>query len=131
MGQAAFKMQRLRERSERDQKRGRNPLKTSAEEKGALQRMRKEAAAKGAKLHNGGVGGLPSSTVLHVFRRDDFTCKKCGTRDNPIGVHHKGGIPDSAWLKKKGHRNDLNNMVTICDECHDDVHEEAREEGKE
>jgi hypothetical protein len=112
-------------KQERDKKR----INMSREERGALIKMRQEAKAKGVKLHNNGVGGLPASVALHVFRRDGYTCKKCGRTDSPIGLHHKGGIPDSEWLKKKGHINELNNMATICDKCHDSIHQEARQEG--
>jgi hypothetical protein len=73
-------------------------------------------------------GGLPPSLVLGVFRRDKWKCKKCGSQE-AIGPHHKGGIVESKWLSKKGHSNDPNNISTLCEECHDAVHEKARDEG--
>jgi hypothetical protein len=102
----------------------------SREEDGALARMRQLAKKYGVKLENDGEGGLPSSLVLAVLKRDHFECKRCqGKRGKPITVHHKGGIPESKWLSEKGHSNDPNNIVTLCTECHDDVHEQARAEG--
>jgi hypothetical protein len=105
-------------------------------EKRALEKMRAEAKEAGATLASDGEGGLSPSLVLGVMRRDGFKCKKCGTNKN-IGVHHKGGLenPKSKWLKKKGHDNDPNNLVTICEKtkdgpgCHDDIHVEDRKEG--
>lgn len=101
-------------------------------EREALLRMRQLARDKGTFLSSGGKGGLPPSLVLGVMRRDDFKCKVCDSRGQGrggIGVHHKGGIPESKWLKKKGHQNTKQNLVTICDECHDNIHEKARAEG--
>lgn len=103
-------------------------------EKRALQKMQQEAKEIGSQLTTGGKGGLPPSLVLGVMRRDGYRCKKCGElgdmeKNGGLGVHHKGGIPESKWLSKKGHANDPNNLVSICHDCHDDVHEEARENG--
>jgi hypothetical protein len=139
MSEALARLVKVRDRQSRDKlresaarKRGRPSvnLPTSTEEEGALKKLQAEAKAKGVKLHNGGRGGLPSSLVLHVMRRDGYRCKKCGRRDFPLGPHHKGGIPDSEWLKKKGHKNEPDNLATVCDKCHDEVHEEARADGK-
>jgi hypothetical protein len=139
MGEALAKLVKLGDRQKRDQardKQARQPggrvwqERSSKEEAGALKRLQAEAKAHGVKLHNGGKGGLPSSLVLHVMRRDGYRCKKCGRRDFPLGPHHKGGIPDSEWLKKKGHKNEPDNLATVCDKCHDEVHEEARADGK-
>jgi hypothetical protein len=103
------------------------------QERAALRAIRVGARKAGSFLTSGGKGGLPPSLVLGVMRRDKFTCKVCGelgSRDNGgLGVHHKGGIPESQWLKRKGHANDPNNLVTICARCHDNIHEKAREEG--
>lgn len=110
-------------------KRG-NEKQLSGEERLALRRLRSEARSHGAKLRNGGKGGLSPSLVLHVMRRDEYQCKVCGTRKD-IELHHKGGIVESEWLSKKGHKNVPNNLVTICAACHDRVHEKARAEGND
>lgn len=106
-----------------------------AQERGALRAIQREARQRGVLLTSGGKGGLPPSLVLGVLRRDDWKCKVCGetgTKDNGgLGIHHKGGIPESGWLRRKGHINDPNNLVSICNRCHDSVHEKARAEGIE
>lgn len=107
------------------------PRRPRGEER-ALAKMRDEAGERGALLANGGEGGLPSSLVLGVMRRDRFRCKRCGRNGLGVGglsVHHKGGVVASPWLSRKGHSNDPNNLVTICKSCHDAVHEKARTDG--
>jgi hypothetical protein len=103
------------------------------EERKALWTMRREAKERGSLLTSGGKGGLPPSLVLGVMRRDKYRCKSCGrkgTKENGgIGIHHKGGIVESKWLSAKGHSNDPNNLVTICNSCHDEEHEKARADG--
>lgn len=123
MGDALKKFQKHAKKLARDKER---PL--SGEERKALHKLRKEARQHGTKLASGGKGGLPPSFVLNVMRRDDYQCKVCGGRDQ-IGLHHKGGIVESKWLSMKGHKLDANNVVTICDKCHDRIHQKARAEG--
>jgi hypothetical protein len=125
MSERLVRLDKANKRHERDQSRP----KLSTEERGALNKMRTEAKAKGVKLHHNGVGGLPPSVALRIFRRDEYTCKKCGKNQSPLGLHHKGGIPDSQWLRRKGHQTVQNNLAAICDKCHDDLHQDAREEG--
>jgi len=101
------------------------------EESKALAKLQELAKQSGATLASDGKGGLPPSLVLGVMKRDRFTCKVCGLQED-IGVHHKGGVdhPGSKWLAKKGHQNTPDNLVTICDACHDNVHEQDRAEGE-
>jgi len=70
------------------------------------------------------------------MKRDGYQCKVCGEMGDKyanggIGVHHKGGIVESKWLSKKGHSNNPNNIVTICNRCHDQLHQKARAEGRD
>lgn len=104
--------------------------KTPAEEKAALRTIRKEAAAAGATLHSDGKGGLPSTLVLGVFRRDEWRCKACGGKSDLL-VHHKGGVenPASRWLLRKGKSNDSNNIVTLCAKDHSALHDADRAGG--
>lgn len=127
MGNALVKLSKHDARLARDM-RVKSLRKSSAEEDGALRKLRSEARAKGTELSHGGKGGLPSSLVLHVMRRDDYRCKTCGGQKD-IGVHHKGGIVDSKWLARKGHQNVPNNLVTVCGACHDRLHEDAKARG--
>jgi len=125
VGEAAVRYEKARRRAGDGEKR---PKRSPADRK-ALDTMRREADEHGVELENDGEGGLPSSLVLEVMRRDKYRCKRHGGRDKPITVHHKGGIVESEWLSKKGHKNEANNLVTLCADCHDDVHDEAREDG--
>lgn len=113
------------------EKEERKPL--SAEERLALHRLRREARKAGARLKNNGKGGLPPSLVLAVMRRDEYTCKvhgdHGGDENGGLTLHHKGGVIESEWLSKKGHKNDKNNLVTICNRAHDEIHQQAREDG--
>lgn len=129
MGQAIAKLVKHDARVERDAKRAEQRSRVvSSAEVGALQKLRSEARSKGTVLANGGKGGLPSSLVLNVMRRDDYQCKMCGTRHN-VSVHHKGGIVESRWLSRKGHSNVPNNLVSMCLKCHDIVHQKAKAAG--
>jgi hypothetical protein len=102
----------------------------SAEERQALRRLRSEAYDHGARLRTGGRGGLSPSLVLAVFRRDEYSCKVHGDHGEGehggLELHHKGGVPESAWLARKGKRNDLNNLVVVCRKAHDEIHARAR-----
>jgi 5-methylcytosine-specific restriction endonuclease McrA len=99
-----------------------------SEEKKALTTLRKEAKRHKATLHREGQGGLPPSVALGVFRRDEFRCKACGTRQR-LYIHHKGGIPLSPRLSRLGHSDAMNNLVVLCARCHDRLHEQAKAQG--
>lgn len=110
------------------------------DEKNALRKIRKGAAAEGSDLTSGGKGGLPPGLVLHVMKRDGFRCKRCGElgdmkENGGIGVHHKSEHLENPkaqarhrLLDKEKRINTPENLVTICERCHDGVHEEDRAE---
>jgi cytochrome c553 len=106
--------------------------KLGENEQKALAKLQAEAKQQGATLATGGKGGLPPSLVLGVMRRDEYKCKKCG-ESKDLSVHHKAGTPNlvSRAMRRKGHSNDPNNLVTVCAGCHDDVHQEDRDAGKQ
>lgn len=53
-----------------------------------------------------------------VYIRDDYTCKCCGKKGNgDLVAHHLDGY---SWCKEK--RTDIDNGVTLCNECHNDFH---------
>lgn len=106
------------------------------DQKNALKKMQREAKAADSFLTSGGKGGLDPGLVLHVMRRDEFKCKSCGElgdkeANGGIGVHHVGGIVTSKRTSRMGHKNQPNNLVTICESCHDREHNEARENGED
>ena len=52
-----------------------------------------------------------------VLKRDEFMCCLCGYKGNRLHVHH---ILRFALYPEK--RTDINNGVTLCRECHIDLH---------
>lgn len=123
--------------------RPRNDKALPPKEAQALRKIQSMAKEKGAVLASGGRGGLPPSLALGVFKRDDFKCtykdkktgKICGTSgtdDNPLTLHHLGGVPGkSKWLSKEGHKNEAQNIATVCTKDHDRIHTEARAKGQD
>ena len=103
--------------------------KLSPNEAKALAKIQAEAKEHGATLATDGKGGLPPSQVLGIMRRDGpFRCTVCGGKKD-LSIHHKGGISASARLVRLGHKNINSNLITICDDCHNRLHEKAREKG--
>ncbi|MFC6974063.1 HNH endonuclease [Halomicroarcula sp. GCM10025709] len=60
----------------------------------------------------------------YVYERDDWTCQRCGTASGPHGgqdspalhAHHQTPL-------SHGGSNGLNNLVTLCEACHDSAHD--------
>lgn len=55
-----------------------------------------------------------------VLERDLFTCQKCGHIGNLV-VHHIKSFADNMEL-----RFDVNNGITLCQNCHKEVHKNER-----
>ena len=55
-------------------------------------------------------------------RKRDGCCKRCGTTEGPLAVHHK--IPIRLWSDKEA-ANDLSNLVCLCESCHRTVEAET------
>lgn len=62
-------------------------------------------------------------TVRHdALSRDGYTCQVCGVKGPKSGgvatlqVHHKQSNPEN------GDRHDLNNLITLCEDCHSWIH---------
>ena len=123
MSKLAVQLAKHKQRDERSEEDDAPPNEAKA-----LRTLRIEARRAGATLASGGKGGLPSTLVLGVMRRDKYQCKVCGGRKH-LGIHHKGGDTRSKWLSRKGHKLEFNNLVTICEKSHDEVHDRAREDG--
>jgi hypothetical protein len=51
-----------------------------------------------------------------VLQRDDYKCVRCGSTDN-IEVHHV-----LKWAEYPRGRVDINNGITLCNECHAAAH---------
>lgn len=52
-----------------------------------------------------------------IFGRDNYTCLACGARGNHLAAHHI--LP---WAQCKELRYDPANLVTLCKECHGQLH---------
>lgn len=54
---------------------------------------------------------------VSVYRRDDYTCRKCGARGVRLNAHHIKGyamFPDLRY--------ELSNGITLCEICHKKEH---------
>lgn len=56
-----------------------------------------------------------------VFERDKYTCQKCGQIGGELNAHH---IKPFAEFKK--HRYEVSNGLTVCVECHREIHRKKR-----
>ena len=54
---------------------------------------------------------------MAVFKRDNFTCQKCGVVGRELNAHHI-----KPYAKYKELRYDLSNGITLCEDCHKLVH---------
>jgi hypothetical protein len=53
-----------------------------------------------------------------VFERDSYACTSCGdSKGGNLVAHHKDGY---GWCKER--RTDVNNGVTLCEDCHKQFH---------
>lgn len=53
-----------------------------------------------------------------IFRRDDFTCQMCGKKiSGTLEAHHI-----KSWKEYPESRYDIDNGVTLCEECHKKIH---------
>lgn len=78
-------------------------------------------------MNSGSAGGYRN----HIFRRDNYTCQKCGERHMPVNEH---GIPlpttdgmlDIHHIKPvcRGGTDDPRNLTTWCRDCHRQWHQD-------
>ena len=50
-----------------------------------------------------------------VLSRDNYTCQICGEKDSKFEVHH-------IQFRSKGGSNRMDNLVTLCRDCHKQIH---------
>ncbi len=55
---------------------------------------------------------------LEVFQRDGFMCQSCLCEDKPLHAHHKRYVKG-----RKAWEYPLEELVTLCDDCHTKEHE--------
>ena len=51
----------------------------------------------------------------HALFRDKYTCQCCGAKHTRLEVHH-------IIYRSKGGKDDLDNLITLCEDCHKKVH---------
>ena len=61
--------------------------------------------------------GLWKEIIKTVFRRDGFTCQRCKNKKGKLHAHHI-----KSWADYPDNRFDLDNLITICKECHGWIH---------
>ena len=57
-----------------------------------------------------------SSRREAVLNRDNYTCQCCGKKHTRLEVHH-------IVFRSQGGTDDENNLITLCKECHDAIHD--------
>ena len=51
----------------------------------------------------------------HALDRDNYTCQHCGAKNTRLEVHH-------IKYRSQGGSDDLDNLITLCEKCHHDLH---------
>ncbi|MCK4500257.1 HNH endonuclease [Candidatus Babeliales bacterium] len=54
---------------------------------------------------------------IKIYNRDNFTCQVCGQVGKKLHAHHIKSVAKYFEL-----RLDINNGITLCDECHKEIH---------
>lgn len=76
--------------------------------------------------------GLERKTIeykrwrMNVFQRDNFTCQICGQVGGELNAHHI-----KPFAKYPEERLSLSNGITLCKQCHVQLHREMRKQDEE
>jgi hypothetical protein len=73
-----------------------------------------EPEVKGVEYQNGRMKGF-SNTQEYVLCRDKHTCQMCKIKSGKLNVHHV------IW-QKNGGSNTPENLITLCEKCHQKAH---------
>lgn len=60
---------------------------------------------------------LWNEILVTVFQRDGYLCQRCHKPNSNIHAHHI-----KAWADYPNNRLDLDNLITVCKECHRWIH---------
>lgn len=91
-------------------------------------RLKMSEAHKGDKAYNWKGGVMPENHLIRkqvevrewiklVFKKDNYTCLKCGKKGGKLNAHH---IENFSTCKEK--RTDINNGATLCKDHHTEFH---------
>ena len=56
-----------------------------------------------------------ANSRAHALDRDKYTCQCCGKKNKRLEVHH-------IIYRSNGGSDDLDNLITLCEDCHKDIH---------
>ena len=59
------------------------------------------------------INKIPADNRFLIFQRDDFKCRICGNRASD----GRKLVIDHWNPRSKGGKDDINNLITLCDEC--------------
>ena len=62
---------------------------------------------------------LDENLRIACLMRDNFTCQKCGKKNIELQAHH------IVWTTKGG-KDSIYNLITLCEDCHDKVHDTGK-----
>ncbi len=57
-----------------------------------------------------------ANSRAHALDRDKYTCQCCGKKNKRLEVHH-------IIYRSNGGSDDLDNLITLCEDCHKDIHD--------
>ena len=55
---------------------------------------------------------------LAVYKKDNYSCQKCGCKEK-LNAHHI-----YSWAHYEDLRYDINNGITLCEDCHKNIHKQ-------
>jgi 5-methylcytosine-specific restriction endonuclease McrA len=61
--------------------------------------------------------GWGNNLTQKVFKRDRYACIVCGKKGGELASHHL-----ESWNTNPGKRFDIDNVVTLCKQCHNGFH---------
>lgn len=83
----------------------------------------KERLARSGLKHARRVAGTSWRNIrLKVIERDNHRCQNCNEDKKRLVVHHKDWRGKRRGVLVKDWNNNLENLITLCDKCHNSIH---------